>query len=189
MYQGVLKLNDRLCVSDVLELKQKILHEAHYAPYNVHPGATKMYHDIKATYWWSGLKKDVAKFIASCLTCQQVKFEHQRSTGLLQELPMPEWKWDRITMDFVVGLPKTRKGYDSIWVIVDRLTKSAHFLPVLTTYTVAQYAQLYIQHIVSLHGVPVSIVSDRGTQFTSRFWQKLQEAMGTQLDFSTAFHP
>ena len=92
-------------------------------------------------------------------------------------------------MDFVVGLPKTRKGYDSIWVIVDRLTKSAHFLPVQTTYTVAQYDQLYIQHIVSLHGVPVSIVSDRGTQFTSRFWQKLQEAMGTQLDFSTAFHP
>ena len=189
VYQGVLKLNGRLCVPDVLELKQKILHEAHYAPYNVHLGATKMYHDIKATYWWSGLKKDVAKFIASCLTCQQVKFEHQRPTGLLQELPMPEWKWDRITMDFVVGLPKTRKGYDSIWVIVDRLTKSAHFLPVQTTYTVAQYAQLYIQHIVSLHGVPVSIVSDRGTQFTSRFWQKLQEAMGTQLDFSTAFHP
>ena len=83
VYQGVLKLNGRLCVPDVLELKQKILHEAHYAPYNVHPGATKMYHDIKATYWWSGLKKDVAKFIASCLTCQQVKLEHQRPTGLL----------------------------------------------------------------------------------------------------------
>ena len=104
-------------------------------------------------------------------------------------MPLPEWKWDRIAMDFVVGLPRTQRGYDSIWVIVDRLTKSAHFLPVKTTNSVAQYAQLYIKHVVSLHGVPVSIVSDRGTQFTSRFWQKLQEAMGTQLDFSTAYHP
>ena len=83
---------------------------------------------------------------------------------------MPEWKWDRIAMDFMVGLPRIQRGYDSIWIIVDRLTKSAHFLPVKTTNLVAQYAQLYIKHIVSLHGVPVSIVSDRGTQFTSRFW-------------------
>ena len=91
-------------------------------------------------------------------------------------------------MDFVVGLPRTQRGYDSIWVIVDRLTKSTHFLPVKTTNSVTQYAQLYIKHIVSLHGVPISIVSDRGTQFTSRLWQKLQEAMETQLDFSTAYH-
>ena len=88
-------------------------------------------------------------------------------------MPLPEWKWDRIVMDFVVGLPRTQRGYDSIWVIVDRLTKSVHFLPVKTTNLVAQYAQLYIKHIVSLHGVPVSIVSNRGIQFTSRFWQKL----------------
>ena len=92
VYQGILKLDDRLCVPDVLELKQKILHEAHYVPYNIHPGATKMYHDIKATYWWSGLKKDIAKYITSYLTCQQVKLEHRRPTVLLQELSMPEWK-------------------------------------------------------------------------------------------------
>ena len=100
-----------------------------------------------------------------------------------------EWKWDRITMNFVIGLPKIQKGYDSIWVIVDKLTKSAYFVPVKTTYSVVQYAQVYIQNVVSLHGVPISIISDKGTQFTSRFWQKLQEALGTQLDFSTAFHP
>ena len=92
-------------------------------------------------------------------------------------------------MDFVVGLPWTQKGYDSIWVVVDRLTKSAHFIPVKTTYSIAQYAQLYIDDIVSLHGVPVSIISDRGSQFTSKFWQLLQKALGTQLHFSTAFHP
>ena len=148
-----------------------------------------MYQDVKGMYWWNGMKKDVAQYVASCLTCQQVKFEHQRPTGLLQELPLPEWKWERISMDFVVGLPKTQKGHDSIWVIVDRLTKSAHFLAVKTTYTVAQYAQMYLDSIVALHGVPVSIVSDRGPQFTLRFWHKLQEAWGTKLDFSTAFYP
>ena len=99
---------------DVNNLKQRILHEVHYAPYNVHPGAIKKYHDIKATYWWNGLKKDVAEFVASCLTCQQVKIEHQKSTRLLQELLLSEWKWDQIAMDFVVGLPRTLKGYDSI---------------------------------------------------------------------------
>ena len=92
-------------------------------------------------------------------------------------------------MDFVTGLPRSQRGYDSIWVIVDRLTKSAHFLPVKTTYGVAKYAQLYIDEIVRLHGVPISIISDRGTQFTSRFWRALQEALGTRVDLSTAFHP
>ena len=104
-------------------------------------------------------------------------------------MDVPEWKWDMITMDFVVGLPRTQKGYDSIWVIVDRLTKSAHFLPVRSTYSAAQYARLFLDHIVSLHGVPISIVSDRGPQFTSRFWRSFQDALGTQLRFSTAFHP
>ena len=92
-------------------------------------------------------------------------------------------------MDFVVGLPRTQKGCDSIWVIVDRLTKSAHFLPVRSTYSAVQYASLFLDHIVSLHGVPISIVSDRGPQFTSRFWRSFQDALGTQLNFSTAFHP
>ena len=92
-------------------------------------------------------------------------------------------------MDFVVGLPRLRDGYDSIQMIVDRLTKLAHFLPVKATYSIAKLAKLYVNHIVCLHGVPVSIVSDRGSVFTSRFWKKLQEAMGTRLDFSTTFHP
>ena len=92
-------------------------------------------------------------------------------------------------MDFVTGLPRSQRGYNSIWVIVDRLTKSTHFLPVKTTYGVAKYAQIYLDEVVRLHGVPVSIISNRGTQFTSRFWKALQEALGTRLDLSTAFHP
>ena len=174
----VLRRGNRLCVPDVDGLRQRILQEAHNAPYSVHPGVTKMYQDVKCMYWWNGMKKDVAQYVASCLTCQQAKFEHQRPTGLLQELPLPEWKWERITMDFVVGLPKTQKGHDSIWVIVDRLTKSAHFLAVKTTYTVAQYAQMYLDSIVALHGVPASIVFDRGPQFTSRFWQRTSGSLG-----------
>ena len=118
-----------------------------------------------------------------------MKAEHQRPAGLLQPLMIPKWKWENITMDFVVSLPKTAKGHDSIWVIVDRLTKSAHFLPVCTTYTMDRYAQLYIQEIVRLHGVPLSIVSDRDAKFLSGFWRSLHRALGTQLSFSTAYHP
>jgi hypothetical protein len=98
-------------------------------------------------------------------------------------------EWEEIGMDFIVGLPRTRDGYDSIWVIVDRLTKFAHFIPVRTTYTGAKLAEFYMTRIVCLHGVPKKIVSDRGTQFTSRFWEKLHESMDTKLNFSSAYHP
>ena len=102
---------------------------------------------------------------------------------------IPEWKWEHISTDFVMGLLKTLKGYNSIWVIVDRLTKSAHFLPVKNTYKMEQYAKLYVQEIVRLHGIPLSIVSDRDPKFTSTFWKSLHKAMGTRLRFNTAFHP
>ncbi|KAG8474912.1 hypothetical protein CXB51_031631 [Gossypium anomalum] len=118
-----------------------------------------------------------------------VKAEHQVPSGLLQPIMVPEWKWDRITMDFVSGLPLTPGKKDAIWVIVDRLTKSAHFIPVRTDYSLNKLADLYIREIVRLHGIPLSIISDRDPRFTSRFWQKLQDALGTKLNFSTAFHP
>jgi hypothetical protein len=131
----------------------------------------------------------VATHVALCDVCQRVKAEHQRPAGLLQPLKVPEWKWEEIGMDFIVGLPRTRDGYDSIWVIVDRLTKVAHFIPVKTTYSGAQLAELYMSRIVCLHGVPKKIISDRGTQFTSRFWKRLHESMDTKLNFSSAYHP
>ncbi|WVZ97222.1 hypothetical protein U9M48_042772 [Paspalum notatum var. saurae] len=108
---------------------------------------------------------------------------------MLQPLALPAWKWEDIHMDFIVGLPRTQKGYDSIWVIIDRLTKSAHFIPVKTTYTAATYARLYVSRIVSLHGVPRTITSDRGSLFVSRFWEHLQTALGTTLIHSSAYHP
>jgi len=135
------------------------------------------------------MKKDIADYVTKCLTCQQVKAEHQVPSGLLQPIRIPEWKWDRVTMDFVSGLPLTQKKHDAVWVIVDRLTKSAHFLPVRTDYSLERLAELYISEIVRLHGIPLSIISDRDPRFTSRFWKKLNESLGTQLHFSTAFHP
>jgi len=109
------------------------------------------------------MKKDIGEYVSWCLNYQHIKYEHQRSGSLLQRLEILEWKWERTTMDFVVGLPKTLKKFDAVWVIVDRLTKSAHFIPVVTTYSSEQLAQTCICEIVRLHGVPVSIISDRGT--------------------------
>jgi hypothetical protein len=131
----------------------------------------------------------VAEYVAICDTCQRVKAEHQRPAGLLQPLKILEWKWEEITMDFIVGLPRTQKGYNSIWVVVNRLTKVAHFIPVNTTYSSARLAELYISRIICLHGVPKKIISDRGSQFTSRFWEQLHDSLDTKLRFSTAYHP
>ncbi|CAL5414693.1 unnamed protein product [Camellia sinensis] len=185
----VLKFEGRLCVADVPDLKRKILQEAHSSKFAIHPGSTKMYQDVKRTFWWPNMKREIAEFVFQCLCCQQVKAEHQRPAGLLQPLSIPEWKWEHISMDFVVGLPRTQRGMDSIWVIVDRFTKSAHFLPVKRTFNADRLAELYMNEIVRLHGVPMSIVSDRDPKFVSRFWQSLQGALGTELRFSTAFHP
>ncbi|KAG8474874.1 hypothetical protein CXB51_031596 [Gossypium anomalum] len=136
-----------------------------------------------------GPKREVTGFVGKCLTCQQVKAEHQLPSRLLQPVKIPLWKWERVTMDFVSGLPLTPSKKDSIWVIVDRLTKSAHFIPVRTDFSLQKLAKLYVAEILQLHGVPVSIISDRDPRFTSQFWQKLHEALGMRLNFSTAFHP
>ena len=122
-------------------------------------------------------------------TCQQVKAKHQRPAGKIQLLPIPVWKWEKITIDFVTGLPRTQRQHDAIWVIVDRLTKFAHFLPVNVEDSLEKLVKLYVDERVRLHGVPASIVSDRDPRFTSRFWPSLQTTLGTRLHFSTAFHP
>ncbi|WMV46414.1 hypothetical protein MTR67_039799 [Solanum verrucosum] len=127
--------------------------------------------------------------MARCSNCQQVKAEHQGPGGLTQDIDIPTWEWEDVNMDFVVGLPRTRRQHDSIWVIVDRLTKSAHFLPVKVSYSAEDYAKLYIKDIVKLLGAPLSIISNRGAQFTSHFWRSFQIGLGTQMKLSTAFHP
>jgi len=168
--EGVVWFKDRLCVPDIKSIGELILKEAHETAYSIHPGSEKMYQDLKKRFWWYGMKREIAEYVAVCDNCQRIKAEHQRPAGLLQLLQIPRWKWDKIGMDFIVGLPRTHTGYDSIWVVVDRLTKATHFIPVKITYNSAVLAELYICRIVCLHGVPKKIVSDRGTQFTSYFW-------------------
>jgi hypothetical protein len=187
--QGIVWFKKGICVPEIEHLRQLILREAHDSAYPIHPGSTKMYQNRKEKYLWYGLKRDVATYVALCDVCQRVKAEHQQPVGLLQPLKVPEWKWEEIGMDFIVGLPRTHDGYGSIWVIVDRLTKIAHFIPVKTTYSGAQLVELYMSRIVCVHGVPKKIVSDRGTQFTSRFWKSLHESVDTKLSFSSAYHP
>ncbi|GKA83040.1 putative reverse transcriptase domain-containing protein [Tanacetum coccineum] len=165
------------------------MNEAHTTKYLVHPRAYKMYYDLRDLYWWPGMKKDIALYVSKCLTYSKVKAEHQKPSGLLQQREIPEWKWENITMDFITKLPRTSSGQGAIWVIVDRLTKYAHFLAVREDYKTKKLARLYIIEIIARHGVPVSMISDHDSHFTSRLWQSLQKALGTQLDLSTAYHP
>ncbi|GJV20028.1 putative reverse transcriptase domain-containing protein [Tanacetum coccineum] len=170
-------------------LRNLIMHESHKSRYSIHPGSDKMYQDLKLLYWWPNMKADIAAYVSKYFTCAKVKAEHHKPSGLLQQPKIPVWKWERITMDFVSGLPRTPSGYDTIWVIVDRLTKSAHFLPTKKKDSMEKLTRLYLKEIMCRHGVPVSIISDRDSHFMSRFWRSLQEALGTNFDMSTAYHP
>jgi hypothetical protein len=162
--------HNRICVPDITKIKQLILKEAHKTPYSIHPGSTKIYMDLKELFWWNNMKREIAN-------------------GLMQPMDIPEWKWEEIGMDFIIGLPLTPKKKDMIWVIIDRLTKSAHFLAVNQKDSREKLVNLHVQEIVSKHGVPKTIVSNRGFIFTSAFWKQLHEALGSRLDFSTAYHP
>ncbi|GKC76011.1 putative reverse transcriptase domain-containing protein [Tanacetum coccineum] len=135
------------------------------------------------------MKADIATYVSKCLTCAKVKAEHPKPSRLLQQPEIPVWKWERITMDFVSGLPRMPYRYDTIWVIVDRLTKSAHFLPMKKTGSMEKLMRLYLKEIVCRHCVPVSIILDRDSHFTSNFWRSLQKALGINLDMSTAYRP
>ncbi|GJW14299.1 putative nucleotidyltransferase, ribonuclease H [Tanacetum coccineum] len=138
---GSLYFMDRIWVPLVGGVRTVIMDEAHKSRYSVHPGADKMYYDLRDMYWWPGMKRDIATYVSKCLTCAKVKAEHQRPSGLLQQPEIPEWKWENITMDFITKLPRTRNGHDAIWVVVDRLTKSAHFLAIREDYSTEKLAR------------------------------------------------
>nr|GEV01734.1 reverse transcriptase domain-containing protein [Tanacetum cinerariifolium] len=170
-------------------LRDLIMHESHKSKYSIHPGSDKMYLDLKKLYWWPNMKAIIVEYVRKCLTCFRVKAECQKPSGLLVQPEIPMWKWERITMDFFTKLPKTSNGHDTIWVIVDCLAKSAHFIPTRETDSMETLTRLYIKEIVSRYGVPISIILDRSSHFTSRFWQSLQSALGTQLYMTIAYHP
>ncbi|GKE16359.1 putative reverse transcriptase domain-containing protein, partial [Tanacetum coccineum] len=186
---GTLCFNGRSWLPCYGGLRTVIMHESHKSKYSIHPGFDKMYQDLKKLYWWPNMKATIATYVSKCLTCAMVKAEHQRPSGLLVQLEIPQWKWDNITMDFVTKLPKSLQGYNTIWVIVNRLTKSAIFVPIRETDPLEKLAKLYLKEVVARHGIPVSIIYDRDPRFASRFWRTLQKALGTSLDMSTTYHP
>ncbi|GJR85479.1 putative reverse transcriptase domain-containing protein [Tanacetum coccineum] len=166
---GGLYLAERIWVPVYGNLRTLIINEAHATRYSVHYRADKMYYDLRGLYWWPRMKKDIAMYVSKCLTCSKVKAEQQKPSGLHQQPEILEWKWENITMDFITKLPRTSRGHESIWVIVDRLTKSMHLLAVREDFKTKKLARLYINEIVARHGVPVSII--------------------TRLNLSTAYHP
>nr|GFA08341.1 putative reverse transcriptase domain-containing protein [Tanacetum cinerariifolium] len=159
---GTQYLNGRIWIPCYGDLRTVIMHESHKSKYSIHPGFDKMYQDMKKLYWWPNMKADIATYVRKCLTCAKVKAEHQRPSGLLVQPEIPVWKWDNITMDFVTKLPKSPQGYDTIWVIIDRLTKSEIFAPMRETDPLEKLAKLYLKEV---------------------------KALGTSLDMSTAYHP
>nr|GEY68766.1 retrotransposon protein, putative, Ty3-gypsy subclass [Tanacetum cinerariifolium] len=186
---GTLCFNGRSWLPCYGDLRSVIMHESYKSKYSIHPCSKKMYQDMKKLYRWPNMKADIATYVSKCLTCAKVKAEHQRSSGLLVQPAIPAWKWENITIDFVTKLPKSSQGLDTIWVIVDRLTKSAHFLPIRENDPLDKLARLYLDRIVTRHQTPISIIYDRDGRFTSNFWKTFQKALGTNLDMSTAYHP
>nr|GFB72001.1 putative reverse transcriptase domain-containing protein [Tanacetum cinerariifolium] len=174
---GTQCLNGRSWIPCYGDLWTVIMHESHKSKYSIHPGSDKMYQDMKKLYWWPNMKADITTYVRKSLTCAKVKAEHQRPSGLLVQPKIPVWKWDNITMDFVTKLPKSPQGYDTIWVIVDRLTKSAIFAPMRETDPLEKLAKLYLKEVVAIHGIPVSILCNRDPRFSSRFWRTLQKAL------------
>ncbi|GJW86225.1 putative reverse transcriptase domain-containing protein [Tanacetum coccineum] len=186
---GTLCFNDRSWLPCYGDLRTIIMHEYHKSKYSIHPSSDKMYQDMKKLYLWPNMKANITTYVSKCLTCAKVKAEHQRPSGLLVQPKIPEWKWDNITMDFVMKLPKSSQGYDTIWVIVDRLTKSVIFTPIRETDPMDKLARIYLKKVVTRHGIPVLIIYDRDPRFVFNFWRSLQNALGTNLDMSTAYHP
>ncbi|GKA38049.1 putative reverse transcriptase domain-containing protein [Tanacetum coccineum] len=181
---GTLCLNERSWIPCRGNLKELIMHESHKSKYSIHLGSDKMYQDLKKMYWWPNMKAEIATYVSKCLTYAKVKAECKKPSGLFVQPVIPVWKWENITLDFVTKLPNTSTCQDTIWEIVDRLTKSAQFLPIKETDSMEKLTRQYLKEVVSRHGVPVSIISDQDSRFTSHFWQSLNKALGAcVIDF------
>ena len=179
---------DRLYLCKNSQLKQKILMELHTSPLGGHSGFLKTYHRVKKEFFWDGLKSDIQKFVAECLVCQQNKVETIKTPGLLQPLSIPSQRWEEVSMDFITGLPKS-EGKSVIMVVVDRLTKYAHFCALSHPFKASTVSTAFMETIQKLHGNPKIIVSDRDPIFTGNFWTELFSCLGTQLAHSSSYHP
>lgn len=151
-------------------IREALLRDTHRSKYSIQPCTKKIYRDLKASYCWLGMKREIEKYMSECVTCAQVKADHQQPYGELQQPEIPKWKWDKITMDFVTKLPNTSQGNDMIWVIMNRLTKSAYFLATREDEKLEKLDKMYVEEIVTQLGVPLSIISDRDSWFALRLW-------------------
>jgi hypothetical protein len=188
LHQGVIRHHGKLWIGENTALRTKLISALHNSAVGGHSGSTATYHRLKKLFSWRGLKSDVDDFVRQCQVCQHSKHEHCKIAGKLQPLPVPDEPWQDITLDFVTGLPKS-DGCDTILVVVDRLTKFAHFIPLRHPFSAPQVATALWDNVIKLHGVPQSIVSDRDCIFTSAVWRGIFATMGTKLLFSTAYHP
>jgi hypothetical protein len=186
---GLLRFKNRLYIPDSTELKLTILDEVHKNPYSSHPGYQKMVTTLRKLFYWPNMKGETTEYLSKCLYCQKVKVEHQHPADLLQPLPIPEWKWETISLDFITGFPKTQKKNDSIMVVIDKLSKSTHFIPVKSTYKSINIIEIFMKEIFRLHGIPKMVISDRDVKFTSTFWKELFAGLNTNLNFNTSYHP
>ena len=178
----------RLCIP-TSKLQQLLLEEYHNTPFSAHRGRDATTALLCAKFFWPRMRKAIQQYVQSCQQCQLAKMPNRRTAGLLQPLSIPSLRWESVSMDFMTSLPTSARGNDSIMVVVDRLTKRAHFIPMKSTHTAAQVAQHFVKHVFKLHGVPKSIVSDRDPRFTSDFWRAFWTNLGTTLDMSSANHP
>ncbi|GJQ91970.1 putative reverse transcriptase domain-containing protein [Tanacetum coccineum] len=178
---GTLCLYGRSWIPCYGDLRSVIMHESHKSKYSIHPGSEKMYQDVKKLFWWPNMKADIATYVSKCLTCARVKAEHQRPSGLLVQPEIPEWKWDNITMDFITKLPRSSQGFDTIWVIVDRLTKSAHFLPIRENDPLDKLARLYLNRIVASKRRYLPLLSVIVWEIHFNFWRSFQKALGVTV--------
>ncbi|GJP65689.1 hypothetical protein CLOP_g22557, partial [Closterium sp. NIES-67] len=183
------KGSTKIRVPNYPPLRQLLLEEYHDVLYAGHFGSNKTLTGIAKHYYWPHLAEDVQKFVTSCDTCQRMKSTKQKKAGLLQPLPVPEQPWQVVSLDFITGLPPTSSGHDAILVVIDKFSKMGHFIPTHTTARTEETAQLFVRYIISQHGIPTTLISDRDPKFTSKFWKELMSLLGTKLAMSSAYHP
>lgn len=185
---GILRVGGRAYVPKPGNLRLSLLRLHHDSSLAGHPGRTKMAELLRRSFCWLGLRRDIDEYVSGCAVCQRTKTSRQRPHGMLQPLEVAPGPWSSISMDFIEELPKSN-GHNSVLVVVDRLTKWAIFIPTTTTISTAELVDILVDHVVCLHGLPASVVSDRGSKFTSHVWSEVMKALGTRLKMSTAFHP
>ena len=185
----VIKWGSRVVVPEDEELRSLLISEFHDSKYAGHFGMSRTRVAVGRMFWWKSLAGDVAKYVSTCVACQRNKARRHKPYGLLQPLPVPEKPWHTVTFDFIVKLPKTSRGNDSICVFVDKLTKLVHFVACKEEVSAKEFAELYVDHVFRLHGLSREFITDRDSRFTSAFWQEVTVLLGTRTVMSSSFHP